>query len=78
MAIISAIVTGIFLYLMIWLVVFLTVLPLWIKVEDEHPIGFATSAPSNPHIKRKLVLATYSSFVIWCVALALITILTPS
>ena len=59
-------------YQTIWWVVFMTVLPLGIKVEKKPQAGFATSAPVKPNLKKKVVLTTKITTILWIIACAVI------
>lgn len=64
MSIFSAIV----LYLVVWFLVLLTLLPVGIRTQDEEGTvvrGTPSSAPVNAMIGRKLVLATLIAVVVW-------------
>ena len=67
--------SGILVYVMIWWVVFFTVLPWGITVPDadEQEPGHATSAPSNPRLWRKALITTAIATVFWGIAFYLIT-----
>ena len=62
-------VSGIATYVMIWWVVIFAVLP-W-GVERDEGTG-QVGAPKKAHIKRKLVVTTVISTVIWCGVYALV------
>jgi predicted secreted protein len=64
--------TGIMVYLVIWWVVLLTVLPWWVKVPDQPEPGHATSAPENPMMWRKVLITTLIAAVFWGLAYLLI------
>ncbi len=64
--------TGLMVYLIIWWVVLLTVLPWGVKVPDNPEPGHATSAPQNPMMWRKVLITTLISAVLWGVAYWLI------
>src|SRR3546814_17304796 len=52
-----------------WWLVFFMLLPIGVKTAEEageeRPEGTAESAPVNPGIKWKMIVATIASFVIW-------------
>ena len=60
--------TGILVYVMIWWVVLLTVLPWGVRVPDNPEPGHATSAPRNPMMWRKALVATLIATMLWGVA----------
>ncbi len=64
--------TGIMVYLVIWWVVLLTVLPFGVKVPDNPEPGHATSAPENPMMWRKALITTLIAAVFWGLAYWLI------
>ncbi len=64
--------TGAMVYLIIWWVVLLTVLPWGVKVPDNPEPGHATSAPQNPMMWRKALITTLIAAVLWGVAYWLI------
>ena len=64
--------TGIMVYLVIWWVVLLTVLPWWVKVPDKPEPGHATSAPDKPMLWRKVAITSVISALLWLVAYYLI------
>ena len=64
--------TGILVYVMIWWVVLLTVLPWGVRVPDNPEPGQASSAPRNPMMWRKVLVTTFISALLWGVAYWLI------
>ena len=64
--------TGIMVYVIIWWVVLLTVLPWGIRVPDNPEPGHAHSAPQNPMMWRKALITTLIATVLWGVAYWLI------
>ena len=60
--------TGIMVYIIIWWVVLLTVLPWGIRVPDNPEPGHAPSAPQNPMMWRKALITTLIAAVLWGVA----------
>ena len=64
--------TGVMVYIVIWWVVLLTVLPWGVKVPDNPEPGHATSAPQNPMMWRKALITTLIATVLWGVAYWLI------
>ncbi|MBY0282148.1 MAG: DUF1467 family protein [Alphaproteobacteria bacterium] len=59
-------------YQMIWWVVFMAVLPLGVKIEESTTPGFATSAPVKPNIKKKIILTTKITTILWIISCAVI------
>jgi predicted secreted protein len=64
--------TGVMVYIVIWWMVLLTVLPWGVKVPDNPEPGHATSAPQNPMMWRKALVTTLIAAVLWGVAYWLI------
>lgn len=64
--------TGVMVYIVIWWMVLLTVLPWGVKVPDNPEPGHATSAPQNPMMWRKALITTLIAAVLWGVAYWLI------
>ena len=63
-------------FVIIWWTVIFCVLPIGVeteyKPEDEHLKGIAPSAPKKLNIKRKLILTTIISLVLWAIAYVII------
>ncbi len=66
------IITAIIIYLLVWWTVLFTVLPHGNAPENTVTSGHATSAPANPRLKKKFLITTLLSFVIWAVIVAII------
>ena len=64
--------TGVMVYIVIWWMVLLTVLPWGVKVPDNPEPGHATSAPQNPMMWRKALATTLIAAVLWGIAYWLI------
>ena len=64
--------TGVMVYIVIWWVVLLTVLPWGVKVSDNPEPGHAPSAPQNPMMWRKALITTLIATVLWGAAFWLI------
>ncbi len=47
-------------------------LPLGVEVDEAAQKGFATSAPVKPQIKKKVILTTVISAVLWLIAFGII------
>lgn len=60
--------TGIITFSIIWWTVLFVVLPIGIRVPEETEPGMATSAPSNPDVKRKLLIVTGVSIPLFFIA----------
>lgn len=69
-------VSGIVVYICIWWTVIFCTLPLWVKHEESEngtkPEEIGPGAPDNPYIKRKIILTTLVSAVLWLVIYACI------
>ena len=67
--------SGIILFVVLWILSLLTVLPLRIQTQDEagevEP-GTPRSSPQTHHLKRKLRIATLLAAVIWVICTAVI------
>lgn len=59
-----SILTAFFIYLLVWWTMLFTVLPMGVKTHQEKGKGFDAGAPSNPDLKKKLLLNTLISAVI--------------
>ncbi len=64
--------TGVMVYVVIWWMVLLTVLPWGVKVPENPEPGHATSAPQNPMMWRKALITTLIAAVLWGLAFWLI------
>ena len=60
-----SIISGIILYSIIWTVVLFVILPFGISVDNKNKNGFASSAPINPHIGKKLIFVFFISVFLW-------------
>ncbi len=65
-------VTGIVVYVIIWWLVLLAVLPWGVRVPEETDKGFATSAPANPRLWLKAGVTSVIAAVLWAVVYAVI------
>ncbi len=54
------IMSGIALYMSIWIIVLMVILPIKIRIpsQDQVPPGFARSAPENPRIALRLIITS--------------------
>lgn len=56
-------------YVIAWWLILFTLLPVGVKTHEEsgedRPDGTADSAPVNPGIKWKMLVATAGAFVVW-------------
>ncbi|MEE9194788.1 MAG: DUF1467 family protein [Alphaproteobacteria bacterium] len=64
--------TGVMVYVVIWWMVLLMVLPWGVKVPEIPEPGHATSAPQNPMMWRKALITTLIAAVLWGIAYWLI------
>ncbi len=64
--------TGVMVYVVIWWMVLLMVLPWGVKVPENPGPGHATSAPQNPMMWRKALITTLIAAVLWGIAYWLI------
>ncbi len=64
--------TGAMVYVVIWWMVLLMVLPWGVKVPEIPEPGHATSAPQNPMMWRKALITTLIAAVLWGIAYWLI------
>ncbi len=64
--------TGVMVYVVIWWMVLLMVLPWGVKVPENPEPGHATSAPQNPMMWRKALITTLIAAVLWGIAYWLI------
>ena len=67
-----SLVTGFFIYLLIWWTMLFTVLPLGVKRHQEDGKGFDAGAPEKADMKKKLILNTALSAVILAVIQVLV------
>lgn len=67
-----SLVSGIVVYLITWWVVIFCTLPLWIERDERGPEITAHGAPKDPKLKKKFLLTTIISALIWLVVYACI------
>ena len=67
-------VSGLLLYVLIWWVLIFVMLPLGIKKNSNPAPGLATGAPRRARIKKKLVITTLASMVVWGVVYGLVSL----
>ena len=65
--------TGIVVYLLIWWVVIFMVLPWGVQRDESGPQITGPGAPKDPLLKKKFIITTVLSFVIWAIIAALIS-----
>jgi predicted secreted protein len=66
------IITSVVVYLSIWWLVLYTVLPWGVKPEENPQTGNAASAPADPRLRRKFLVTSGISAIIWLVVWFLI------
>ena len=64
--------TGIVLYLCYWWLAFMIALPCCLRVNGQEQAGFADSAPTNPNIGYKILIATCGAAIMWGITYAMI------
>ena len=57
--------TGTMVYVIIWWLIWFTLLPVGVRIPDKAEKGHADSAPSNPHLWIKAAVATVVAGIIW-------------
>jgi len=70
-----AIFSGFVLFAVIWFMTLFVVLPLRLTTQDEAGTtvrGTLGSAPENPRLKRRFLLTTLVSLVLWAIAVGII------
>lgn len=70
-----AITSAIVLFAVIWFMTFLIVIP--IRLETQGDVGKVVhgthaGAPENHHLKKKAIITTAISFVLWCIIAGII------
>ncbi len=58
-------VSGIMVFLVIWWIILFMVLPFGVHIEENPEKGLATSAPKNPNLKKKFLVTTILTAIIW-------------
>ncbi len=69
------VVSGIVLYLVIWFMTFLTILPIRIQTQGdlgEIVPGTHAGSPEHHHLKKKFVIVTVIATVLWAIIAAII------
>ncbi|MBX6320686.1 MAG: DUF1467 family protein [Rhodospirillaceae bacterium] len=59
--------SGIFVYVIIWMLTLFAVLPWGVKIPDNPEPGHATSAPTNPRMWLRAGITTVVAAVIWVI-----------
>ncbi len=69
-------VSGVVVFIMIWWTVIFCVLPIGLSKTQESPDEegeyIAPGAPKNLNMKKKLIITTIISVVLWCIIYAII------
>ncbi|MBX3487457.1 MAG: DUF1467 family protein [Candidatus Paracaedibacteraceae bacterium] len=60
--------TGFVTFSVIWLVLLFVVLPVGLHIPEHTEQGMATSAPSNPMIKKKFLIVTLLTIPVFFIA----------
>lgn len=68
-----SLVSGIVVFSVIWWIVLFMALPIGVKVDSQPQKGFATSAPLQANVGKKMLITTLITIVLWFVADFLIT-----
>ena len=63
---------SIFIFIVVWWVVLFSVLPWGVRREEHPEIGHDPGAPAVTHLKKKLIVTTAITFVIWGIGVFLI------
>ncbi len=58
-------VTGSLVYVIVWWIMLLAVLPWGNRIAENHESGFATSAPENPKLWSKVAITTVLTTIAW-------------
>ena len=64
--------SGLVVYILLWWLVFFMALPVGVRVPDDPEVGHATSAPSAPHLGKKVAAATVIALLLWGVVYGLV------
>ena len=60
-------VTHLISFFIIWWLVFMILIPCWVKTEEQPEKGHADSAPDHPKIRKKAILSTFITVVLYAV-----------
>jgi len=63
---------SIFIYIVVWWVVLFAVLPFGIRPQENPEPGHDPGAPVVTHLKKKVIITTLVTFVLWGVGVFLI------
>ncbi len=65
-------VTGLCTFLIIWWVMIFTVLPIGAGANPEHETGHDAGAPKRPNLKKKFIINTVITSILWVVVYVLV------
>lgn len=60
-------VSGAMVFFVVWWVVLFAVLPFGVHIDENPQKGFADSAPKNPHLRKKFLVTTILTALIWSI-----------
>jgi len=60
--------TGIMVYVILWWLIWFTLLPIGVRMPDKVEVGHADSAPANPRLWLKAAVASLIAGVLWLAA----------
>ncbi|HVZ01578.1 MAG TPA: DUF1467 family protein [Dongiaceae bacterium] len=63
---------SVFIFMVLWWVVLFAVLPWGVRQQENPEPGHDPGAPAVPHLKRKLLITTLITFVLWSIGVFLI------
>ncbi|MBV6632614.1 MAG: DUF1467 family protein [Alphaproteobacteria bacterium] len=66
--------SGLVVFLLIWWTALFTVLPLWVRRNDESVEGVDPGAPEHPYLLRKAIVTTALSGVLWLIVFILVEV----
>jgi predicted secreted protein len=64
--------SAVLVFIVVWVLVWFTVLPWRVEVPDKTEPGFADSAPAYPHLRWKAGVTTAITVVLWAAIIAAI------
>ena len=64
--------SAVLVFIIVWCLVWFTVLPWRVEIPDNTEPGFADSAPAHPHLWWKAAVTTAITLVIWAAIIATI------
>jgi predicted secreted protein len=63
---------SIFIFMVIWWVVLFSVLPWGVRRQENPELGHDPGAPAVPYLKRKILVTTLITLVLWGIGVVLI------